>query len=217
MSVIKATSKAALLVLLVAFGGTASAGAQSAAPVGNELRVGDRVALRVDAEVQLTDTFTVRPGPVLLLPIVGTVSLAGVPRDQIERVLSDAIAKYYRNAIVHARTLVHIAILGEVLRPGFYSVPADMLMPDVLMVAGGPLATAQVNGIQVVRGGAAWLRGDSTKKSIARGLTLSQMGIRSEDQFVVPRGSDSERTLRIVAELIAIPVAIITVVILTRH
>lgn len=217
MSVPRAKSRALLTILFVALGHTALAGAQAAAPAANELHVGDRIALRVDAEVQLTDTFTVRPGPALLLPIVGTVSLAGVPRDQVERALTDAIAKYYRNPVVHARALVHVAVLGEVLRPGFYSVPTDMLMPDILMVAGGPLPTAQVNGMQIVRGGAPLLRGDSTKKSIARGLTLSQVGIRSEDQFVVPRASDWESKLRVIAAVIAIPVAIITVVILTRR
>jgi polysaccharide export outer membrane protein len=203
-------------MLLVTLGGAAGLGAQSA-PAQSDFQVGDRIVLRVDVEVQLTDTFTVSQGPALQLPIVGSVSLAGVRRDQVEKVLTDAVAKYYRNPIVHARTLVHVGVLGEVLRPGFYSVPVDMLVPDVLMAAGGPTATAQVNAIRVMRGGAEWLRGDSTKKSIARGLTVSQLGIRSEDQFVVPRASDSERTLRIVAELIAIPVAVITVIILTRH
>jgi hypothetical protein len=69
----------------------------------------------------------------------------------------------------------------------------------------------------VTRGGAPLILADSTKRAIARGLTLAQLGVRSEDQFVVPLASDSERTIRIIAELLAIPIAIFTVIILTRH
>jgi protein involved in polysaccharide export with SLBB domain len=158
----------------------------------------------------------VSAGPAVLLPIIGSVPLAGVRRDQIERVLTDAVAKFYRNPVVHARALVRIAILGQVLRPGFYAVPADVLLPDVLMTAGGPTPTAQVNAIMVTRGGAPLILADSIKKAIARGLTLAQLGVRSEDQFVVPLASDSERTIRLVAEILAIPIAIITVLILTK-
>jgi protein involved in polysaccharide export with SLBB domain len=206
-----------LTALLVALSCAPALVAQSKPRIDSDFSVGDRIALRVDVEPQLTDTFTVSPGPALLLPIVGSVSLAGVRRDQIEKVLTDAVAKYYRNPLVHVRALIRIAVLGEVQRPGFYAVPVDMLVPDVLMTAGGPTPAAQVNAIRVDRGGMGWLRADSTKKSVARGLTLSQLGIRSEDQFVVPRTSDSESKIRFVAELLAIPIAIVTVVILIRH
>jgi protein involved in polysaccharide export with SLBB domain len=205
-----------LASLLVALGSAATVGAQ-APPSAGEFQVGDRIVMRVDVEPQLTDSFTVTPGPAVLLPIIGSVSLAGVRRDQVEKVLTEAVAKFYRNPVVHARALVRIAILGQVLHPGFYAVPAEMLVPDVLMVAGGPTTTAQVNAIVVNRGGAPFILGDSTKKAIARGMTLSQLGIRSEDQFVVPLASDSERTIRIVAEILAIPIAIVTVLILTKR
>ncbi len=217
MSVARQMHSAMFAVLLVARGFAATLGAQSPRSAGNDFQVGDRIALRVDVEAQLTDTFTVSPGPAVLLPIVGSVSLAGVRRDQLEKVLTEAVAKFYRNPVVHARALVRIAILGQVLRPGFYAVPADVLVPDLLMVAGGPTPTAQVNGIQVTRSGALLIPADSTKKAIARGLTLSQLGVRSEDQFVVPVASDSEHTIRIIAEVLAIPIAIVTVLILVRH
>lgn len=208
---------AGLTVALLALGCAVALGAQATPPPDNEFHVGDRVVLRVDVDPQLTDTFTVSAGPALILPIVGNVPLAGVRHDQVERVLSEAIAKFYRNPVVHARVLVRIAVLGEVLHPGFYAVPTDILVPDVVMAAGGPTSTAGVNAIRVMRDGKQLMRGDSTKTAIVRGLTLTQLGIRSEDQFVVPQASDPERTLRIVAELLAIPVAIVTVLILARR
>ena len=216
MNASRSRQRAVLAALFVALGCAAALGAQSTSAAG-DFQVGDRIILRVDVEPQLTDTFTVSAGPALLLPIVGNVSLAGVRRAQIEKILTEAVAKYYRNPVVRARALVRIAILGQVLHPGFYAVPADMLVPDVLMVAGGPTPTAEVNAIRVTRGGALLIASDSTKKAIARGLTISQLGVRSEDQFNVPLASDSERTIRIIAEILAIPIAIFTVIILTRH
>ena len=49
------------------------------------VRVGDRIILKVDGEAQLSDTFTVTAGPALSLPIVGSVSLAGIRRENIEK------------------------------------------------------------------------------------------------------------------------------------
>jgi protein involved in polysaccharide export with SLBB domain len=111
---------------------------------------------------------------------------------------------------------VRVAVLGEVLRPGFYAVPSDAFFLDVLMAAGGPTPSAQVDGLRVTRDGAELLSRDATKKVVAQGLSLSQMGIRSEDQFVVPRVADPERTIRIISVLVAIPVAVITVLLLRR-
>ena len=205
------------MILLLTFAWVAGLHAQTPPAAENDFHVGDRVVLRVDVEPQLTDTFTVRAGPTLVLPIVGNVPLAGVRHDQIETVLSQAIAKYYRNPVVHARALVRIAVLGEVMHPGFYAVPTDVLVPDVVMVAGGPTSTAGINAIRVLRNGQELMRGDSTKTAIAHGMTLTQLGIQSEDQFVVPPLPDPEKKLRVIAELLAIPIAIATVLILARH
>jgi protein involved in polysaccharide export with SLBB domain len=194
----------------------ASLHAQARPVLTDAFQVGDRILLRVAGEAQLTDTFTVAAGPLVNLPIVGTVSLVGVRRDSVEKVLLEAISKFYRDPIVHARALVSVAVLGEVLRPGFYAVPSDMRFPDVLMVAGGPTPTAKVDAMRVTRSGAELLSVDSTKKAVANGLTLSQIGIQAEDQFFVPRVADPERALRIVSALVALPIAILTILLIRR-
>ncbi len=195
-------------------------GVQAAAPVmhGGIVQVGDRIVLRVAGEAALTDTFTVDPGPVVVLPIVGSVALAGVRRDSVEGALTKAISKFYRDPSVHSRTLVRLGILGEVQRPGFYGVPVDLALSDVIMVAGGPTPTASVDKLKILRRGADVFPAGTVEKALAQGMTVAEVDIQTEDQFVVPRTGDSERTLRLVSELIAIPVAILTIVILlTRH
>jgi polysaccharide export outer membrane protein len=209
-------ARALLAVLAVALGCAAALGAQSQRGASSGFQPGDRILLRVAGELELTDTFTVRTGPVLVLPIVGSVSLVGVKRDSVETVLAAAIGKYFRDPLVHARALVRVAVLGEVVRPGFYAVPSDALVPDVVMAAGGPTPFARVDGMRVTRDGAELLSRDSTNKLVAKGLTLSQIDIRSEDQFVIPRAADAARTIQIISILVTIPLAIITVLLLRR-
>jgi polysaccharide export outer membrane protein len=208
--------RALLAVVVVALGCAATLGAQARPRANSACQVGDRILLRVVGEPELTDTFTVSAGPALILPVVGSVSLAGVRRDSVESVLTNAIAKYFRDPTVHARALVRVAVLGEVLRPGFYAVPSDALVSDVLMAAGGPTPNAQVDALRVTRDGAELLSRDATKKVVAQGLTLTQIDIMSEDQFIVPHVADPERTIRIISVLVAIPVAVITVLLLRR-
>ena len=195
----------------------ATLGAQAGPRGSDDLRVGDRIVLRVEGEPQLTDTFTVGRGTALVLPIVGNVSLAGVRRDSVEKVLSDAVARFYRNPAVHARVLVRVAVLGEVGRPGFYSVPTDALVPDVVMAAGGPTPAAQIDHLKVTRLGVELMSRDSIQHVIAQGRTLSQIDIRSEDQFVVPRVADSNHTIQTVSLWLTIPIALATLFYFTRH
>jgi polysaccharide export outer membrane protein len=204
------------VALALALCGAAALGAQPRAH-DSDLHVGDRIVLRVDGEPQLTDTFTVGRGQALVLPIVGNVSLVGVRRDSVERVLTEAVARYYRNPTVHARVLVRVAVLGDVARPGFYSVPTDALVPDVVMAAGGPTAMAQIDRIRITRLGAELMSRDSIQRVIAQGRALSQIDIRSEDQFFVPRAAEPDHTIRTVSLWLTIPMAIVTLIYFTRH
>jgi len=49
-----------------------------------DFQAGDRIFLRVDGEPQLTDTFTVAPGPELPLPQLGALSLKGLLRQELQ-------------------------------------------------------------------------------------------------------------------------------------
>lgn len=205
----------AVLALVVCCAATLRA--QASARGNDELQVGDRIVLRVEGEPQLTDTFTVGRGPALVLPIVGTLTLAGVRRDSIEKVLFDVVARYYRNPTVHARVLVRVLVQGEVAKPGFYSVPIDALVPDVLMAAGGPTPAAQIDHIRLTRLGTELMSRDSIQRVIAEGRSLSQLDIRSEDQFLVPRVAESNHALQTVSLWLTIPMAIATLIYFTRR
>lgn len=208
-------ARTAMLVLATAVVAFRAAGAQ-AGRQSDTVRVGDRVVLSVVGEAQLTDTFTVGPGPAVTLPVVGSVLLHGVARDSVAHALTLAIAKFYRDPVVRAGVLMRVGVLGEVTRPGFYSLRPDMLIPDALMAAGGPTQGARVDGLEVMRNGVVFLSSDSARAALAKGLTLSQIGVSPEDQFVVPRLADPQRTFQIVTTVISISLAVVTVLLLRR-
>jgi protein involved in polysaccharide export with SLBB domain len=167
-----------------------------------DFRRGDRIALLVQAESTLTDTFTVGSGPELMLPppTTGSMSLKGILRSELQAKVTDYIGRFRNNAIVRAQPLLRIAVQGEVARGGIYAVPADAQLADALMAAGGTTEYAKANKITIQRNGKAFWEGT------AFDTDLDALGLRDGDQIVVGssrpgRGTDN---LRVAALLISI-------------
>ncbi len=177
-----------------------------------DFRVGDRILLSVEGEQQFSDTFTVVPGPALQLPVIGDISLAGVRHNDLQQYLTSAIGRYVRDPTVHARALVRIGVIGQVVRPGFYAVPADGLVSDVLMAAGGPTPQAELSKAKIVRNDGDGISADSLANGLAGGLTLAQLGLRSGDEIVVPAQPDARNIVQTIGILVTIPAAIIALI-----
>ncbi len=171
-------------------------------------QVGDRILLVVEGDTTLSDTFTVVAGPAIQLPVIGNVSLAGVPRAGIEDHMRRELGRYLKNLTVHARALIRLSIQGAVTRPGFYAVPTDLVLADALMVAGGPVQEAKVDRLRIKRHGSRIWDGQKLQTEIARGATLEELGLRAGDQIDVPRGRDTESSVRIVGGLATIAIAV---------
>jgi protein involved in polysaccharide export with SLBB domain len=178
--------------------------------LGGAFQIGDRVSIRVEGDSVLTNTYTVGPGPALVLPEIGVISLRGVRRLEVETYLQQQLGRYLKDPVVHAKVLLRVSVIGEVQHPGFYSVPVDAALEDALMQAGGPTRDAKVVAMRIERAGKAVLEGDSLQLALAHGLTADQVGLRDGDRFVLPRlmQRDPESPWRILGILVTIPVAI---------
>lgn len=151
-----------------------------------DIRVGDRIMLRVEGQLQLSDTFTVVDGRRVVLPELGDVQLAGVLRSELQQHVTEHIARFIRDPIVHARSLVRMQIMGAVGRPGFYTIPSDILIGDALMLAGGPAGNADVTQLQIHRGGLTIWEGQRLQEALVQGRTLDQLSVRAGDGIHVP-------------------------------
>ena len=156
-------------------------------PQPDEFHVGDRIALTVEGmpTQAISDTVVVRDGLVLRLPGLGDISLAGVRRADAQKYLTQQIGKFIRDPIVHATPLVRIAVLGQVGHPGFYTVPSDVLLSDVVMRAGGPTNTADMSRTVIKRGNEEVVSRDQVADALSSGLTLDQLHVGAGDQLVV--------------------------------
>src|SRR5438067_1614594 len=165
-------------------------------------QIGDRILLRVEGDSTLSDTFTVVAGPALRLPNIGDISLAGVPRADVEAHLTRELGRFIKDAVVQARALIRVSVVGEVMRPGYYAVPIDLVLADALMVAGGATKDARVDELRIMRGNSSLWSGEQLQAEIARGATLDQLGIRAGDRVQVPGHRDAESTWRIVGIIV---------------
>lgn len=150
-----------------------------------DFNAGDLIALTVVEESTLTDTFTVRTGQVLKLPNIPEFSLHGLLRSELQDFMARKIAEYVRNPQVDAVALVRVAVTGAVNRPGFFNVPAEMPVSDVVMVAGGPSNQASLQKVEIHRGDSVIVTRAQMSTALAAGTSLDQMNIHGGDQFVV--------------------------------
>lgn len=170
---------AAALLLSVAV----SVQAQQEQPDG--FHVGDRIALTVEGPQVVRDTVVVRDGLILRLTGMTDISLVGVKRADVQKYLTQEISKFIKDPVVHATALVRLAVLGQVMRPGFYTVPSDALLSDVVMTAGGPTGTADLNRTVVKRGDVDVATKEQVASALSAGQTLDQLQVAPGDQLIV--------------------------------
>ncbi len=193
-----------------------------------DFRPGDLIAVAMDdhaaaraavgafgrtLEEQLSDTFAVGDAGQLSLPVVGTISLRGVLRSELEGHLTKEIGRYIRQPSLHASSLIRVSIQGSVARPGYYSLPTRSMLSDALMAAGGTAPTAKITKLRIDRDGKPFMEGDPLQRAIAQGRTFEELNLRGGDQFIVPdRRGTAESTLKTIGVALSIPVTIFTLI-----
>jgi polysaccharide export outer membrane protein len=139
----------------------------------------------VEGDSVFNDTVVVRAGPTLRVLSLPEDSLRGVLRAELQPHVTAWITRYYKNAIVRATPLIQLGVLGEVARPGYYRLPADITLSDALMSAGGPTPRADMPRTVVRRRARQLLGKPAVRDAMAGGATLDQLGMNPGDEIVV--------------------------------
>ncbi len=117
----------------------------------------DVLGINVWKEVELTRAVTVRSDGKISLPLVGEVQAAGrTPRqleDDIKAALVGFITDPQVTVIVQTINSRKFNILGEVNKPGSYSLTTDTTIVDAIALAGGLREFAKKKGLYVIRQG----------------------------------------------------------------
>ena len=184
-----------------------------------DFAVGDRVLITVQGDTAYSDTFIVRTGRVLVLPSLPTLSLEGVLRSEADSVISEFLRRYIRDPQITVTPLIRVGVLGGVVRPGYYDVPAQSLLSEVIMGAGGVGATSRVDRTVVIRGNNTVLDSKAVNTAITNGSSLDLLNLQSGDNISVgiERANGALTKAQLVLAILAIPVMILTLTSLSSN
>ena len=178
----------------------AASPAQPLAPSGNKphddsfiIGNDDILAINVWKESDLSRSTQVRSDGKISLPLVGEVQAAGRTPLQLEQ----DIATKLRNYITKPEVTIMVEqinsekfnILGQVAKPGSYSLALAPTVVDAIAIAGGPRDFAKQKTIYILRQdvGGGEFRIDFNYKDFLKGKTVQQnVKLRPHDIVVVP-------------------------------
>ena len=88
-------------------------------------------------------------------PVLGTINVAGLSRKELSELLENRISKYVQNPIVNVRIAnFQVTVLGEVNRPGTFTIPDENLtLNKALGFAGDLTIYGKRNNILIIREG----------------------------------------------------------------
>lgn len=168
---------------------------------------GDRIQLVIVGDTALSKTFSVRPDTTIELPNMDPISLHGVLRSELDGYLDQKLRKYLTDPDVQARSLIRLAIVGEVAHPGFYDLPPDAAASEVIVMAGGLSSAGDPQRTVVKRNNETIYNKYQVRQFYIDGASLDEMGLHTGDQFNVGRRG-STNVLPIIAAVSGIAFAV---------
>lgn len=196
-----------LLSLVPSLASTQAADAptQSAAQA---LAPGDVVRIAIWREPDLSGEFLVDEEGMVTLPLLGKRSVLDVPLATLRTKLLADYAVQLRNPSVTITPLRRIYVLGEVTKPGLYTVDPTITLAGAVALAGGATPIGNLDRLRVVRNGQVVLN------RVAASSSLGAIDVRSADQVFVDRRKWLDRNSALAASaLLSAATIVITVLV----
>src|SRR5438105_3756487 len=115
----------------------------------------DVLAINVWREPELSRTVPVRPDGKITLPLVGEIQASGLTPHKLQDNLAEGFKAYVSNpevtVIVQEVKSLKFNIVGEISRPGSYTLTQPMTVLDAIAVGGGLRDFAKSGRIYVLR------------------------------------------------------------------
>lgn len=181
---------ALLLALLGALllGAPSEGGAQDRVDAGSAILLpGDMVEVQVWREEDLGGEFLVDEDGILTLPLLGRISVTGIPARELRRQLLEGYAAELRNPSIQIVFLRRIHVLGEVREPGLVQADLSLSLAGAVALAGGASPQGDLRKLTILRDG------EVVVAEVGPELNLTAIGIRSGDQILVGRRSWFDR------------------------
>ena len=156
------------------------------------LQAGDVLRVAIWREPDLSGEFVVNEAGVVTLPLLGQQNVASVPLSGLRQRLLQQYQVQLRNPSIELTPLRRVQVLGEVGRPGVYTVDPTTSLAGVVAMAGGATGSGNLRHIRIVRGG------EVVREQVGAATSLQQADIRSGDQIMIQPRSWFERNVQFV-------------------
>ncbi|MGC2695530.1 MAG: polysaccharide biosynthesis/export family protein [Candidatus Angelobacter sp.] len=118
---------------------------------------GDELLIRSWGQIDVNYRATIDRTGSVYLPKVGAISVAGLRYDQLNDVLKSAIGRVYKNfelsVTLGQLRSIQVFAVGQVRRPGVYTVSSLSTLVNALFASGGPSNHGSMRNIQLKRQG----------------------------------------------------------------
>lgn len=119
---------------------------------------GDELLIRGWGQINITNyRYVVQRDGSIYIPTVGTINIAGIRFDHLSDYLKSAISRYYKNfdldVTLGRLRSIQVFVVGEVKRPGTYTVSSLSTLVNTLFASGGPSNRGSMRQIQLKRAG----------------------------------------------------------------
>jgi protein involved in polysaccharide export with SLBB domain len=118
---------------------------------------GDELLIRAWGQIDVNYRATVDRTGTIYLPKVGAISVAGVRYDQINDVVRAAVGRVFKNfdlSVTMGRLRsIQVFVVGQVRRPGSYTVSSLSTLVNALFASGGPSKRGSMRHIELKRQG----------------------------------------------------------------
>jgi len=182
-----------------------------------DFQEGDRIIVVLESTPTVLDTMQVRTGKMLQFPRMADLSLEGVLRSELTDTLRRHLGRFLTKPGVRATPLLPVAVFGSVRNPGYYYTAADVVLRDVIMRAGGPLADADINHAVVRRAGQIIWNADDVRVALTDGLSLDRLHMHAGDEIFVPQRKQRVPVTTIVSILSASVAATLAILQMAHH
>jgi polysaccharide biosynthesis/export protein len=160
-------------------------------PVGGDyvLGPGDTLQVYLWGMVDNVLTLPVNQRGEIFLPKVGTFPVRGMPLGEVRRLIQEQLSRQFSGfrmslSLSELRSL-QIYVVGEVARPGVYTVSSLSTLTNTLFAAGGPTRLGSLRNIQLIRNNRTVATFD-LYDFLLRGERTHDLRVESGDTIFVP-------------------------------
>jgi protein involved in polysaccharide export with SLBB domain len=150
--------------------------------LNSPLMPGDAIRLAGTREAEIPGEYPVDEVGTVVLPLLGSRDVTGVPAPELKRQLVADYRQQLRNQDVQIALLRRVRVLGAVKNPGIYHVDPTMTVADAIALAGGATQQGKLKGVRVLRAGKVIRSDVDVNAPVAKEM-------QSGDQVLVPERS----------------------------